>query len=199
MMQDPEDSRRSLESEVSTTVDTTATPEKGPNLESQFLRQSSQSSQKNEYYMRDTSSVSSANSGGGGMIRSPSTTSVGTDQRAKKRRNPNAVAYTATTLNYHGVNIYQACAQGNLPVVVLLWGMASSKRVTLMDRDFQGNNPMHYAAMAGNTEVSLHCTLHSCSRVLSFDCFLAETAVACFVVVYSYSCVASVLTINVMM
>ena len=91
------------------------------------------------------------------MIRSPSTTSVGTgggDQRAKKKRTPTGVVYTASTLNYHGVNIYQAAAQGNLPIVVLLWGMASSKRISLMERDVQGNNAMHYAAMAENTEVS---------------------------------------------
>lgn len=103
--------------------------------------------------MRDTNSVSSANSGGGGIIRSPSTTSIGTNgEQRKKKRTPNT-AYTASTLHYHNINIYQAAAQGNLPVVVLLWGMASSKRVNLMEKDFQGNNAMHYAAMADNTEV----------------------------------------------
>eukprot|EP01035_Chromulina_nebulosa_P019949 gene19949-25915_t len=56
-------------------------------------------------------------------------------------------------LSYHGINISQAAAQGNLPICVLLWGMAAAKRVNLMQSDDIGCNPMHYAAMADNPEV----------------------------------------------
>lgn len=58
-----------------------------------------------------------------------------------------------TTINYHGVSISQAASQGNLPLCVLLWGMATAKRVKLMDPDQQGDTPMHFAAMADLPEV----------------------------------------------
>lgn len=51
------------------------------------------------------------------------------------------------------MNIYQAASEGNLPVCVLIWGLGVAKRVNLMAADDQGSNPMHYAAMADNTEV----------------------------------------------
>lgn len=57
------------------------------------------------------------------------------------------------TINYHGVSISQAASQGNLPLCVLLWGMATAKRVKLMDPDQQGDTPMHFAAMADLPEV----------------------------------------------
>jgi len=69
------------------------------------------------------------------------------------RKRKSQATHTAATLNYHGINIYQAAHQGNLPICVLLWGMASSKRVSLMVPDAEGNNPMHFAAQAEHPEV----------------------------------------------
>jgi hypothetical protein len=59
----------------------------------------------------------------------------------------------ATPINYHGVTISQAASQGNLPLCVLLWGMATAKRVRLMDPDSNGDTPMHFAALADIPEV----------------------------------------------
>lgn len=58
-----------------------------------------------------------------------------------------------SSVNYHGTDIYQAAADGNLPLCVLLWGMATAKRINLMDPDSLGNTPMHYAALADLPEV----------------------------------------------
>lgn len=63
------------------------------------------------------------------------------------------VSQVATPINYHGVTISQAASQGNLPLCVLLWGMATAKRVRLMDPDPQGDTPMHFAALADIPEV----------------------------------------------
>jgi hypothetical protein len=60
----------------------------------------------------------------------------------------------ASSINYHGINIIQAAGQGNLPLCVLLWGMATAKRVNLMEPDAQGNTPMHFAALADLPEVT---------------------------------------------
>jgi hypothetical protein len=59
----------------------------------------------------------------------------------------------SSSVNYHGTDIYQAAADGNLPLCVLLWGMATAKRINLMDPDSHGNTPMHYAALADLPEV----------------------------------------------
>ena len=61
---------------------------------------------------------------------------------------------TSSNISYHGVTISQAASQGNLPLCVLLWGMATAKRVQLMDPDSQGDTPMHFAATADLPEVS---------------------------------------------
>lgn len=71
---------------------------------------------------------------------------------SKKKKTPSG-SLSATSINYRGINIYQASAQGSLPVCVLLWGMASAKRVNLMTPDSQGNNPLHMAALADTPEV----------------------------------------------
>ena len=58
-----------------------------------------------------------------------------------------------TVIAYNGQTIISAASQGNLPLCVLLWGMASAKRQSLMTPDAQGNNPMHYACLAPTAEV----------------------------------------------
>lgn len=58
------------------------------------------------------------------------------------------------SITYQGISFSQAAAEGNLPLCVLLWGMASAKRVNLITPDSQGCNPLHHAAMAETTEVS---------------------------------------------
>ena len=75
-------------------------------------------------------------------------------ERRRHRRSDGHLS--AASINYHGINIIQAAAQGNLPVCVLLWGMASAKRVNLMDPDPSGNTPMHFAALADLPEVCNH-------------------------------------------
>lgn len=65
-----------------------------------------------------------------------------------------ASVHTPQSINYKGINIYQAAAQGSLPLCVLLWGMASPKRVNLMTPDHAGNTPLHYAALAESADVS---------------------------------------------
>lgn len=67
-------------------------------------------------------------------------------QPARKRQDTSMV-------NYHGTTISMAAMQGNLPVCVLLWGIAAAKRVSLIQRDAEGNTPMHFAALADTTEV----------------------------------------------
>jgi hypothetical protein len=56
-------------------------------------------------------------------------------------------------IHYHGVTLNMAAIQGNLPLFVLIWGMAAARRVNLMIPDSNGNNPLHHAAIAENSEV----------------------------------------------
>jgi hypothetical protein len=154
---DAMDVRRSADTDLGSTAgDTISSMDRTPqNLEGQFLRQSSQSTRFDQSSVRETGSTDSFASGTG--LRAPSNASINsrgeTRQRSKKKPTSNVV-HTPVTLNYHGINIYQAANQGSLPLCVLLWGMASSKRINLMTPDFQGNNPIHYAALADNPEVS---------------------------------------------
>ena len=62
--------------------------------------------------------------------------------------------HSTTPISYHGITIATAASQGNLPLCVLLWGMAAAKRVRLMDPDFAGDTPMHFAALADLPEVN---------------------------------------------
>lgn len=80
-----------------------------------------------------------------GIVRSTS------DKKRKKKSSNNS--YSPYSIQYKGVNIYQAAEQGSLPLCVLLWGMASAKRVNLLVPDAQGNNPLHAAALADSAEV----------------------------------------------
>jgi hypothetical protein len=75
------------------------------------------------------------------------------ERRQNRHRRPGRSTLSPASINYHGINISQAAGEGNLPVCVLLWGMATAKRVNLMDPDIQGNTPMHFAALADNPEV----------------------------------------------
>lgn len=74
------------------------------------------------------------------------------DRKPRKKRPSNSVA-AGGVVTYHGLTIAKAAMQGNLPVCVLLWGMAAAKRLNLMVPDAQGNNPMHFAALADSPEV----------------------------------------------
>lgn len=57
-------------------------------------------------------------------------------------------------IHYYGVTLSMAASQGSLPVTVLLWGFAAARRVNLMVPDANGNNPIHFAALADSPEVS---------------------------------------------
>lgn len=74
------------------------------------------------------------------------------EKRSRRKRSTPSV-YSAESINYHGFNIYQASLHGSLPLCVLLWGMASAKRVNLVVPDSSGNNPLHHAALAESSEV----------------------------------------------
>eukprot|EP01031_Cornospumella_fuschlensis_P026343 gene26343-31822_t len=73
--------------------------------------------------------------------------------RKGKKKRPSTSPVHPASIAYRGMNIYMAAAGGNLPVCVLLWGMASAKRVNLMTPDQEGNNALHFAAMADTPEV----------------------------------------------
>lgn len=63
-------------------------------------------------------------------------------------------AYAAVQkINYKEDTISSAAQSGNLPVCVLLWGMASAQKVNLMQPNRDGNNPLHFAAVSSSTEV----------------------------------------------
>ncbi len=77
------------------------------------------------------------------------------DSSKHRKKRPNIVSLTmAKAVTYGGWDIFRAAEQGNLPVCVLLWGMASAKRISLMLPDEDGCNPVHYASMAETSEVS---------------------------------------------
>lgn len=63
------------------------------------------------------------------------------------------VAENFAAVQYNGQTIYVAAGQGNLPVCVLLWGMAAGKRQNVMAPDQDGNNPAHFACLARTPEV----------------------------------------------
>ena len=65
-----------------------------------------------------------------------------------------------------------ACQQGNLPVVVTLWGLALSRNVDLMVPDDEGNTPIHYAASADNAEVRDSHHFHSIRLYIAISIFV---------------------------
>lgn len=85
--------------------------------------------------------------------RSATTTQYGKSSQSPRRHRKYDRQQSSSSVNYHGTDIYQAAADGNLPLCVLLWGMATAKRINLMDPDSHGNTPMHYAALADLPEV----------------------------------------------
>ena len=97
--------------------------------------------------------------------RSTSTVNRRQSDRRSHRHRRSEGQIPAASINYHGINIAQAAGQGNLPVCVLLWGMATAKRVNLMDPDAQGNTPMHFAALAELPEVDDVERAHSTNQV----------------------------------
>lgn len=81
------------------------------------------------------------------------------DSSSSKSQRPSFTSQVATTVSYHGITIATAACQGNLPLCVLLWGMAAAKKVRLMDPDSAGDTPMHFAALADLPEVNKHSFL----------------------------------------
>ena len=57
-------------------------------------------------------------------------------------------------VNYHGITLTMAAAQGSLPVFVLVWGMVKAKKLNFFTPNVEGNNVLHYAAMAESSEVT---------------------------------------------
>ena len=81
--------------------------------------------------------------------------------------------HSTTPISYHGITIATAASQGNLPLCVLLWGMAAAKKVRLMDPDFAGDTPMHFAALADLPEVN--ATASFCDTITSEPCILCNS------------------------
>ena len=86
-------------------------------------------------------------------------TSGSTSTKSTARRGSHSddeIGGTGTnSINYRGIRASDAAASGNLPVIVLLWSMAATKKppVNLMTPDAQGNNLVHYAALADTPEI----------------------------------------------
>ena len=61
----------------------------------------------------------------------------------------------ANSISYRGIRAREAAASGNLPVIVLLWSIAATKKppVSLITPDAQGNNLAHFAALADTPEI----------------------------------------------
>jgi hypothetical protein len=152
--------RRSAESEMSLKSDETMSGVERSGVQNMQSVLQKQFSNNSTAQSGETYNGSNGSGGGGGrpglpeIVRSNSNTSINSISGRRRKGGGATVQHTANTLNYRGTNIYQAAAQGNLPLCVMLWGMGSSKRVSLMVPDFHGNNPMHYAVMAETPEVS---------------------------------------------
>lgn len=75
-------------------------------------------------------------------------------------------------IQWRGLTMKMACQQGNLPVVVTLWGLALSRNVDLMVPDDEGNTPIHYAASADNAEVGDSHHFHSIRLYIAISIFV---------------------------
>lgn len=58
-----------------------------------------------------------------------------------------------STLLYRGISIEKAAKTGDLPVFVLLWTMAHSKKINLFVADELGNTILHYAALSDDDSI----------------------------------------------
>jgi len=58
-----------------------------------------------------------------------------------------------STLLYRGISVASAAKTGNLPVFVLLWTMAYSKKMNLFFSDDLGNTILHYAALSDDDSI----------------------------------------------
>lgn len=103
-------------------------------------------------------------------------------QRKGKKKRTTSSSASASSIAYRGYNIYQSAQQGSLPVCVLLWGMASAKRVNLMTPDQDGNNPLHMAAMADTPEVSLTLVCSCFGVMLLLLCLWSTLLLCCSVI-----------------
>ena len=75
------------------------------------------------------------------------------DKRPFRSKRHHGTIPSPSSINYHGATMAMAASQGNLPLCVLLWGMATAKKVNLLVPDAQGNTPFHFAALADVPEV----------------------------------------------
>ena len=73
---------------------------------------------------------------------------VATQQGSEVKEKP-----LPSRINYKGMSLSQAAESGNLPLCVLIWGMAAAEKVNLIVPDEFGNNPLHYAVRAETPEV----------------------------------------------
>ena len=79
--------------------------------------------------------------------------SSGSSSSSSRRSHHHPSSSSPSSINYHGSTMAVAASQGNLPLCVLLWGMATAKKVNLLVPDAEGNTPFHFAALADVPEV----------------------------------------------
>jgi hypothetical protein len=104
-----------------------------------------------------------------GLVRASS----GSERRLKRPRKSNSgLNVSPASINYKGINIYQAAEQGNMPLCVLLWSIASAKRANLTIPDINGNTPLHFAALADTAEVSSFISYALSHNLIQFHVFI---------------------------
>jgi hypothetical protein len=113
---------------------------RGPHLHSQSLAEGGGHGQGQWDEASETGSASAS-------------VSCSSRSRTHSHTNANPSPSSILSIHYHGTTISQAASQGNLPLCVLLWGMATAKRINLLEPDDQGNTPFHFAALADLPEV----------------------------------------------
>ena len=64
-----------------------------------------------------------------------------------------ATSSSSKPVRYKNKTFMDACASGDLPLVVMLWDMAASRQTSVMVADADQNTPFHYAALAQTPEV----------------------------------------------
>jgi hypothetical protein len=123
-----------------------------PNQQSHLLQQQQQlrrrQPDRRPHRQRRYSSTRGVQPGQSQWDASSETGSASASVSCSSRSRTHSYAHAASSIHYHGATMSQAASQGNLPLCVLLWGMATAKRVNLLEPDEQGNTPFHYAALA---------------------------------------------------